>query len=242
MESSGNPAVSFVIRTKNESKWIGKVLDSLYGQTFKDFEVIIVDSGSTDKTLDIVREYPVKIIGIKPQEFGYSYSLNLGIKKTRGSHICIISGHSLPVDNRWLEAGMRNFTNKDIAGVTGYYGGCYLGYYLPSTYRKYLFFPHQRKKRKNNHWLTNTNSLIRKDLWKRYPFDESIWGCEDYDWALEMQARGYRIVAEPGFNVIHSHMWLKDRSSLIRTWFRWRKTTRRLDRRKRPRKSTARVE
>jgi GT2 family glycosyltransferase len=74
-----------------------------------------------------------------------------------------------------------------------------------------------------------------------YQFDESIWGCEDYDWALEMQARGYRVVAEPGFNIIHSHILLKERPNLVRTWFRWKVTTRRLDKLKRPRKSTTKA-
>ena len=71
--------VSFVIRTKNEEKLIGKVLKSLWDQTYKNFEVIIVDSGSTDKTLEIVKKFPVKLIEIKPKEYNPSYALNLGI-------------------------------------------------------------------------------------------------------------------------------------------------------------------
>jgi len=49
-----SPLVSFVIRTKDEGKFIGKVLSLLFKQTLQDFEIIIVDSGSTDKTLEFV--------------------------------------------------------------------------------------------------------------------------------------------------------------------------------------------
>lgn len=82
-----NPTVSFVIRTKNEGKFIGKVLGLLQKQTYQNFEIIIVDSGSTDRTLEAVKKFRVKLIKIKPQDFNYSYALNLGISNAKGIYI-----------------------------------------------------------------------------------------------------------------------------------------------------------
>lgn len=48
-----------IIRTKNEERWIGKCLEKIFKQTYKNFEVVIVDSGSTDKTLEIAGKFRV---------------------------------------------------------------------------------------------------------------------------------------------------------------------------------------
>lgn len=87
-----NPLLSIVIRTKNEEKFIGLVLKLLYKQTFKDFEVIIVDSGSVDRTLERVKQFPVKIINIDGNKYTPGWALNVGISKAKGKYICILSG------------------------------------------------------------------------------------------------------------------------------------------------------
>ena len=63
------PLVSFVIRTKNEQKYIAKVVNLLYSQSYENIEIIVVDSGSKDETIPIVKKLPVKLIQIKPEEF-----------------------------------------------------------------------------------------------------------------------------------------------------------------------------
>lgn len=198
------PKVSIVIRTKNEEKWLKEVLRKLSQQTFQDYETIIVDSGSIDNTLEIIKEFPVKLIKIKPEEFNYSFALNLGISQSRGEFIVIISGHSIPISNHWLANGLSHFINPKIAGVTGYgygennfLGNLTGGYYLEKI--------KQVLKIKDDFFFSNTNSLLRKSLWKKYPFDESLPECEDYDWASEMKARDFKIIIDHQFDVFHLH-------------------------------------
>jgi len=72
--------ISVVVRTYNEEKWIGLCLDKIFSQKVDDdIEVIVVDSQSTDRTVEIAKEYDTKIITIPKKEFTYGRSLNLGI-------------------------------------------------------------------------------------------------------------------------------------------------------------------
>lgn len=221
------PYVSFVIRTKNEGLWIKKVLELLDKQTFRNFEVLIVDSGSTDKTLEVINKFDVKLLKIKPGKFNYGFSLNFGIGKSEGNIIAIISGHSIPVSDDWLENGLKHFENEKVAAVSGYISMFPLGYFS-RRYGKIFFAPYQRKVKYNTKNMTNTNSLIRKDLWERYHFNENITECEDYDWASEMIKRGYDVIKDPKFSVFHSHLLL-GRFFDIKKPFRWRRICRMID-------------
>lgn len=58
------PLVSLIIRTKNEERWISSCLRSIFDQTFKSFEVIIVDNCSTDQTVRRAKEFPVRVVSI----------------------------------------------------------------------------------------------------------------------------------------------------------------------------------
>ena len=99
------PLVSIIVRTKNEDFWIGKCLNEIYNQKYKNFEVILVDNNSNDKTISIVKKnFPkVKIINYKSKNFLPGKSLNLGIKKSKGDLIAMISGHCIPKNDKWLK-------------------------------------------------------------------------------------------------------------------------------------------
>lgn len=232
------PLVSFVIRTKNEGRYLERVLKKVFAQTYKKIEVLVIDSGSTDKTLHIVSQFPVKLLHIKPEDFNYSYALNLGIAKVKGDLICIISGHSIPMTNTWLASGVKEFSDNKVAAITGNPSNMPLGNHLPFTFFVTKLFSRRKEFAKG---LTNTNSIIRKDLWKIYPFDESLKrGCEDADWALEMLARGYNIIRIPEFAVHHSHFLLGKPGYIQNIWW-WRKVNKTLETKKRPSKSFSRL-
>ena len=92
------PFVSIIVRTKNEDFWIGKCLNEIFNQQYQNFEVILVDNDSEDKTINIVKKnFPkVKIINYKSKIFLPGKALNLGIKKSKGHLIAMISGHCIP--------------------------------------------------------------------------------------------------------------------------------------------------
>lgn len=215
------PFISIIIRTKNEERWLGDLLKRLTEQTFKNFEVIGVDSGSTDRTLAIYQQYSdsldLKVEHIPPESFNYSYACNVGANMARGEIVGYLSGHCLPIWSDYLAIGLKHFDDPLVAGVYGsvlhlpdatfiekvwYTAG--LGTFIAKKLiagSKPVVLTSPRLG-----LLGNTNSLIRRSLWQKYPFQERMKdGGEDTEWAVHFQRLGYTIVKVPRMAVYHSH-------------------------------------
>lgn len=206
--------VSIIIPTRNEETNIKKCLDSIFAQETKDnFEIIVIDSGSTDRTVDIIKQYPrVKLIHIEPGEFGHGKTRNLGAERSKGEYIVFLNADALPVDNNWLNPLIRNLKedkNKEIAGVYSRHvpkEGCHL--YMARDILKSM--PGQRVVKssfKNLDFMifSTVSCVLRREVWQRFPFDNRIIIAEDQDWAKRILSSGFKIVYEPGSRVYHSH-------------------------------------
>lgn len=79
---------SIIIPVYNVEKYIKKCLDSVYAQSYKDYEVIVVDDGTEDKSMDIVKNYPAKVIHQKNS--GLSAARNRGLKEARGEYLLFL--------------------------------------------------------------------------------------------------------------------------------------------------------
>src|SRR4051812_32468976 len=114
-------AVSVVIRAKDEAASIGRTLDLLAAQTLAPHaEVIVVDSGSTDGTVDIVRAAGVRLVEIPASSFTYGGALNTGCELAGAPLIVALSAHAFPPDERWLERMVGAFGDDTIACAVGY--------------------------------------------------------------------------------------------------------------------------
>ena len=109
--------VSIVIRTRNEERWIESCLKNVLRQSYKNFEIILVDNMSNDNTLKIVKEYPVKLYKIK--KFFPGKALNIGIAKSKGDIIVCLSGHCIPKNQNWLKKLVSNLKNNKVGAVYG---------------------------------------------------------------------------------------------------------------------------
>lgn len=197
--------ISVIIRTKNEANWIERCLSAIAQQAMADAEVIVVDNASTDRTLEIVRQFDAKIVTISDDEFTFGRSLNMGIEASHGEFLALISGHCIPATDLWLYRLWRNFQlDPMVAGVYGKQEP------LPDTNsldkRDLLtVFGLERRVQEKDYFFHNANSMIRRSVWERHPFDEEIAGVEDRDWARRVLDEGYRIVYEPYAAVYHWH-------------------------------------
>ncbi len=204
--------VSIVIRTKNEAEFIGQTLKKIEDQEFNgNYEIIIVDSGSTDSTLDIVKKYDVKLLQIPPKEFTYGRSLNIGARSAKGAFIVNLSAHALPVDEKWLTNLIRCFENHNVAGVYGRQISS--GHLNPfEALQNEAFFGHEKitfnmnnKEMLKRIHFSNSNSAIRRDVWQRFKFDEQVLYAEDALWQAEVIEAGFSIVYAADAPVHHTH-------------------------------------
>lgn len=198
--------VSVLIRAKNEEKYIGQTLSVLFSQTFKRLEVIIIDSGSTDRTLEIAREYPVRIYEIKPEDFTWGYSLNYGFERARGKYVVNLSAHALPLSNDWVETLIANFKDDKVAAVMSKNLPCpdCNPFDRRGLLKKYDI-PKQEIRGGHPYIFANYCSAIRKTAWEKVHYDTTLTYAEDHDWAIKVVDLGYKIIYEPAAETYHSH-------------------------------------
>jgi rhamnosyltransferase len=213
---------SIIIPTRNEESNIGLCLERVYSQRVSfPFEVIVIDSGSRDRTLKIVEHYPARVMQIAPSEFHHARTRNLGAAASSGQYLVFLSGDAIPADNEWLGSLVRNFDDGNIAAV--------YGRQLPKVDAKperVFFMQHRYGNRRlvkrasvdaagkyRLYQFSNVNSAIRKDVWQRFPFAADLNAYEDFSFAIQVVQQGFSIAYEPEAAVFHSHNY-----SLVRSF------------------------
>jgi len=198
-----NPKISVIVRTKNEEKWISSCLDSISRQRYRNFEVILVDNCSTDQTVEKAKKFDIERI-ISIDDFLPGLAINLGIRVSSGEYIVCVSGHCIPVNEFWLENLLRNFDSTEVAGVYGRQEPMSFTNDLDKRDLINLFGLDKRVQIKDS-FFHNANSMIRRDVWEKIPFDEKVTNIEDRVWAQAVLENGYKIVYEPEASVYHYH-------------------------------------
>ena len=212
-----SPVVSIIILTKNAGSNFRPLLENIFSQRYDGkYEVLVIDSGSTDDTLRTAKEFPVKIIQIKPDAFHHGKTRNLGAQQSRGSILVYITQDALPLDKDWLQKLVSNLDNSNVAMVCGRQ----IPWQTTKPPEK-LFYAHNFPQHKimltldnwqksadryrNTIFISNVNSAIKRDVWQHFRFSENIIMAEDKEFAKRILFAGYAIVYEPNAAVYHAH-------------------------------------
>ncbi|MCV6639583.1 glycosyltransferase [Candidatus Albibeggiatoa sp. nov. NOAA] len=201
---------SIIIRTLNEAQYLEQLLQSILVQESSSitWEIILVDSGSTDATLKIAQQYPCKIIHIQRQEFSFGRSLNMGCDAASGDFLVMISGHCVPNSNQWLEHLCQPLLLKQADYTYGrQIGGEQSCYSEKRIFAKY--FPEQTQIPQSSFFCNNANAAVSKQAWAQYRFDEGLTGLEDMALAKILVENGGKVayVAEACVYHYHQETW-----------------------------------
>ena len=215
---------TIVIPVKNGENEIGILLEKLFIQITKiKYEVIIVDSGSTDKSIEIIKKFPkVKLFTIPSNEFNHGLTRNFGASKGTGKFIIFLTQDAIPASLFWLDNLVAACSMKqDIAGAFGRhipYPDCNIFdkrdiiQHFENFGKRTIFQKLEDKKRFENdiayvQWLSffsDNNSCLKREVWEKIPYD-NVKFAEDQIWARKIIEAGYTKVYTPYAPVYHSH-------------------------------------
>lgn len=201
---------SIIIRTLNESRHLDELLKAIAAQRTADFgmEVVLVDSGSTDGTLEIAKHHGCRITTIDKSEFSFGRSLNRGCAFADGDYLVFVSGHCIPAGDRWLEQLLWPLRE----GLASYTYGRQIGrdttkFSEGMLFRKY--YPTESSIPQQGYFCNNANAAVTREAWVHYQFNEELTGLEDMYLAKQIVADGGRVayVAEAPVHHIHDETW-----------------------------------
>ncbi len=172
-------SVSVVIPCYNHGKYLAEAIESALGQTVKPLEIIVVDDGSTDNTMDVSKSFPVKYIRI--EHGGVSKARNTGIKSSQGTHIL-----TLDADDKLYKDSIERALScsSDIVVLAAYFFGSVFGEWQFKS-KNYTF----EDLLKNSSLFYS--SVFPKKTWEKIGgYDENMEAGEDWDFLVRLLHSG----------------------------------------------------
>jgi len=201
--------VSVIIRTYNEAEYIARLCQVLRDQEEygENLEIMVVDSGSDDGTVELVKGMKAILIEIPQEKFTYSGALNSGIEASNGDYLVFLSAHAIPRNREWIKKMLEPFSDEETAGVysrqvawpeAGLDEMIRLSRTFGEESRLY------RGVDRDKPAFSNAASCIRRVVWEKHSFVE-MPAAEDREWAEWVLSHGWRIEYQAEAEVYHSH-------------------------------------
>jgi rhamnosyltransferase len=220
MQTDDDLLISIIIPVKNGDHWLEPLFKKLTSQTlYAKSEIIVLDSGSTDRSLEIIGQYPVKLIHIPPKEFNHGETRNVGVRAARGKYVVMTVQDALPFSDEWLQHFVDGFKDDTVAGVCGRQIAphdqdknpvrWYRFFSPPELFYIHLNTPEDLLKLTpaGQHakcgW-DNVTASYRRDILLRHPFQRTDF-AEDILWAKEMLLKGFTLGHNDHAMVFHYH-------------------------------------
>ena len=209
------PRISVIIRSYNNAGVIEETLTALFAQRLQNFELINVDSGSTDGTVEIIKKFNSTPVQLPASEYKPGRVLNRAIEKSQGDYLVFLNSDATPVDIRWLETLIAPLEKPTVAATFGRQQS--RGNARPGVKRDFQrAFGDGNHSKWKRHFFSLANSAIRRGLWEAHPFSEELQFSEDVEWAFWARNAGLCVEYVPEACVVHSHNY-----TVPETWRRF---------------------
>lgn len=209
------PEVSILMRSKNDIGYITDTLCMLFRQTFREFELLNVDSGSTDGTFEAIRQVNPRAEQIRPEEYNPGRVLNAMATQARGQFLVFLNSDATPATESWLE-NLISPVRRDSKVAATFGRQVARPNARPLVVRDYLATYGERTAPAvssrltlgNDAWFhlfSLANAAVRRTRWQERPFSTRVQYSEDIEWAHWARGVGYRIEYVPDAVAVHSH-------------------------------------
>lgn len=212
-ESSADASV--VIPVLNAARWLPDLLQALHRQTPPSRETILVDSGSTDRTVDIASAWgTVRVLRL--DRFSHGYARNAGAQAATGRWVVFLSQDALPQNEHWLERLLAPFTDPQVAATYSRQVPRPDASPMERFFLHTHFPPGDRIRRVKvpgrplglaDVFFSNVSAAVRRQCLLEHPFDESLIMSEDQQLSRDLLEAGYAVVYVPDSLVVHSHRY-----------------------------------
>lgn len=196
--------VSAVIRTYNEAEHIGRLLEGFDKQSVRPDEIIVVDSGSSDSTVEIAQSAGAVVKHIAKNEFSFGRALNIGCAAAKGDVLVLASAHVYPIYNTYVEHLLSAFEREGVAIAYGRQVGDERTKFSESRVML-KWFPDQNIWDQGHPFSNNANAAVLRSVWQEAPYDETLTGLEDLAFAKSALSRGHKIAYVADAPVVHVH-------------------------------------
>ena len=200
-----DPSLSIILRSFNEAWALRETLPALAAQHHKPWELIVIDSGSTDGSVELIRQFrPRHFVQIPPTEYNPARVMNQGMRLAASNFAIFLNADATPQGPDWLGPLGTALRDPQVAAV--------FGRQIPRPDCRAVFahdyercFGADLESAKWEHFFSMVSSGLRKDIWAKRGFNERMQYSEDDEYTRWCRAQGYRVVYVPESVVMHSH-------------------------------------
>jgi rhamnosyltransferase len=202
--------ISIVILTKNGGELLKKSIEMIFSQKISyDFEVVVVDSSSTDDTLGFMKKYPIRLFEIKEEDFSFGRTRDYGFGKAQGKYIVTLSQDVVPANEYWLEQLISPLVEDHSDVVQGEVA-------VPTDRNVFywekkglFYFTTEREefsKRYSEIGLSCCSLAMKHEAWLNTGFGNAVMN-EDKVIQIRLIEKGFRIVRATDAVAYHGHQY-----------------------------------